>query len=83
MNVHKFTSEQDAIGAQEAVFQAYKADKPQMPEKHWEVTVRWAEIKERVDAPGEYFFQVCPGFEDMYPVVEDAPSWYPTIEEEI
>lgn len=80
MKVYKFTTEAEANTAQEAVYQEWKASKPEMPSSYWVTTVRWADVKKREDAD-EWFFCACEGSSLGYTEYDDDPSWYPPVEE--
>lgn len=58
MMYNVFNTEQEAIDAQALDFVAWKANKPQMPVKYWEVTTAWATPQERLD--GRWVYPVCP-----------------------
>lgn len=70
-----FTTESEAIDAQEVDFQMYKASKPQMPAEYWAVTTSWCEVRKRYDAD-EWFYEVCPQGIQTHEQKEAQPSWY-------
>lgn len=71
-----FTTEQDAIDAQEVDFQCFKDIKNNVSHEYWDVTVRWDNISKRKDAE-EWFYEVCPNGIQTHTQKEAQPSWFP------
>jgi hypothetical protein len=69
-----FTTEQEAIDAQEVDFQMYKASRPEMPVKYWETTTAWDKVRKREDAE-EWYYEVCPVGIQTHEQAELAESW--------
>lgn len=74
-----FNTLAEATTAQESDFQAWKATKPQMPEKYWEITTAWAVIKQR-DTDGKYVYPVCPEGDQTHTQEELSEDWFSTVE---
>ena len=74
MNV--FTTEQEAINAQDVDFQMYKDSYSDQSSEYWVVTVRWAKVAKREDAE-EWFYSVCPEGIQTHEQKQADTSWYP------
>jgi ferric-dicitrate binding protein FerR (iron transport regulator) len=79
MNCNIFDTEQEAIDAQEADFQEWKASKPQNPEAYWEVTTKYAEVKQRI-TDNKWYYVACPASTSQHTVEPYNVSWSPANE---
>ncbi len=77
-----FTTEQDAIDAQEIDSQMYLAHHRNTDfNQAWEDnTTCWDEVRKREDAE-EWFYEVCPVGVQTHTQKESEPSWFPEVEE--
>jgi hypothetical protein len=75
MIYNTFTNEQDAINAQEVDFQMFKASRPQMPAKYWEITTKWAEVIPSLD--GTFWaYDLCPDGVQTHNQIEYDPALF-------
>lgn len=71
-----FDAEQEAATAQSVDFNLWKATKPQQPEEYWNTTIKWANVRQRLD--GKWVYPVCPEGSQDHTQEEFQTDWFST-----